>query len=132
VHIRRDGARPAEAHPPSALRTRRAETWSEGFRAKPAQPLPQQEIPEAVPEPVQPVVHVMPMWQPSAPQPEPPSVETERRLPRSPRGKTPKSTAQRFADPFAEGEDGANFLRCGYLVEPARERRGLLTCASCG
>ncbi|MDO9714295.1 hypothetical protein [Paracraurococcus lichenis] len=37
-----------------------------------------------------------------------------------------------FADPFAGEDDGANCLRCGYLVEAAREKRGLLTCAACG
>jgi hypothetical protein len=43
-----------------------------------------------------------------------------------------KETARHFADPFADGDDGANCLRCGYLIEPAREKRGLLTCAACG
>ena len=35
-------------------------------------------------------------------------------------------------DPFAADNIGTNCLRCGYLVQPARERRGLLTCATCG
>ncbi|MDO9712800.1 hypothetical protein [Paracraurococcus lichenis] len=42
------------------------------------------------------------------------------------------ATARRFADPFAMGDDGANCLRCGYLVEAEREGRGLLTCSACG
>ena len=135
VHVRRDGARPVEDHLPSALPTRHAETWPEGFRAKPVQPLLQQDIPAAVPEPAPPVVHVMPMWEPSPPQPEPPPVKTvmaERRLPRMPKARTSEGTARHFADPFADVDDGANCLRCGYLVEPAWERRGLLICAACG
>jgi hypothetical protein len=40
--------------------------------------------------------------------------------------------ARRVADPFDANDDGANCLRCGYAVEPARERRGLMTCAGCG
>jgi hypothetical protein len=42
-----------------------------------------------------------------------------------------KATVPQFADPFADG-DGANCLHCGYLVEPAREKRGLMTCSACG
>jgi hypothetical protein len=93
------------------------------------------------PEPSQPVTHVMPMWQPSSPQPAQPvakpaesSVETavvERRKPRTSKPYAPKATARHFADPFAD-DDGANCIRCGYLVEEAREKRGLMTCAKCG
>ncbi len=36
-----------------------------------------------------------------------------------------------FADPFAAEDTGANCIRCGYLVEPEREKRGLLTCHQC-
>ncbi len=43
-----------------------------------------------------------------------------------------KMTVRHFADPFADGDDGANCIRCGYLVEPAREARGLWTCSKCG
>jgi hypothetical protein len=59
------------------------------------------------------------------------TVPAERRRPRTPEAKTPKVAVRRFADPFADGDDGTNCLRCGYLVEPARERRGLLTCSTC-
>ena len=99
-------------------------------------------IEPVAPEPALPIVHVMPVWEPPAPQPalpvimppEPPieTVPAERRRQRTPKAKTPKLAARRFADPFAAGDDGTNCLRCGYLVEPARERRGLLTCSSCG
>jgi hypothetical protein len=39
--------------------------------------------------------------------------------------------SRRVADPFDAADEGANCMRCGYLVEPARERRGLMTCAGC-
>jgi hypothetical protein len=84
----------------------------------------------------------MPVWQPSLLQPVPPEaapaepqVETtvrEQRKPRVPKPRAAKEATRHFADPFADGDDGTNCLRCGYLVEPARERRGLLTCAACG
>jgi hypothetical protein len=93
------------------------------------------------PEPAQPVAHVMPMWQPSPQQlvqpvtkPAELPVETavaERRKPRTSKPHTPKTTVRHFADPFADDE-GANCIRCGYLVEPAREKRGLMTCSQCG
>jgi hypothetical protein len=60
------------------------------------------------------------------------TVMAERRRPRVPRANSAKKTARHFADPFAAGDDGANCMRCGYLVEPVREKRGLLTCAACG
>jgi hypothetical protein len=40
--------------------------------------------------------------------------------------------SRRVADPFDANDEGANCLRCGYVVERARERRGLMTCAECG
>jgi len=35
-------------------------------------------------------------------------------------------------DPFNSDDDGASCMRCGYLIESSRERRGLMTCAECG
>ncbi|TDH58003.1 hypothetical protein E2C06_34885 [Dankookia rubra] len=55
-----------------------------------------------------------------------------RRGRRSPSARVHAETPRSYADPFAEDDDGANCIRCGYLVEPAREKRGLLTCAGCG
>ena len=135
VHIRRDRARPVEDHPPPASWNVRTEIWPESLQAK-------QDIQTVAPEPAPPVVHVMPMWEPSPPQPAPtvtppdeplvePAMAGQHRS-RTPKARTSEGEARHFADPFAEGEDGANCLRCGYLVEPARERRGLLTCSSCG
>jgi hypothetical protein len=43
-----------------------------------------------------------------------------------------EARTRRFADPFAADDDCANCLRCGYLVEKARDRRGLMTCSECG
>jgi hypothetical protein len=142
VHVRRDGSRPMENHSGPAPWSVRAETWPEGFRVKPAQPLQLRDSQPVASEPTQPAVHVMPVWQPSWPQPAPteatpaePDIEASMRKRRKPRASKPhaaKETTRHFADPFADGDDGANCLCCGYLVEPAREKRGLLTCAACG
>jgi len=82
------------------------------------------------------------MWEPEPPQPVLPEAAppvphvgasmSEYREPQAPKRSTAKETARHFADPFAESDDGANCLCCGYLVEPAREKGGLLTCAACG
>jgi len=140
VHVRRDRSRPVEDHPHPAPWSLRAETWPEVLRAKPAQPLPPQDIQPVAPEPAPPVVHVMPMWEPAPPQPAPAVLKPDevqvgpvlarQRRPRVPKVPSPKAAVRHFADPFAD-DDGANCLRCGYLVEPAREKRGLLTCAAC-
>ena len=141
VHVRRGGPRPVEEYSRPVPWSQRTETWPEGLRTKPAQPLPSQDIQPVAPEPAPPVVHVMPMWQPSPPQPAPlvpkpaePPVErvmARQRRPRVTKAPIAKAGERRFADPFAD-EDGANCFRCGYLVEPAREKRGLMTCSACG
>ena len=46
--------------------------------------------------------------------------------------RAPKTTGRLFANPFSPDDGGANCMRCGYLVEPAREKRGLMTCSGCG
>ena len=43
----------------------------------------------------------------------------------------PISTKRAFADPFAADDIGTNCIRCGYLISPAREKRGLMTCMQC-
>lgn len=142
VHVRRGGSGPTDRQPRPVSSSVRAETWPEGFHAKPAQPVPPQDLQLPEPEPASPAVHVMPMWEPSPPQPAPTvtqpdevpaaaTMDRRRQLP-SPKSKAAKRTTRSFADPFAAGDDGANCLRCGYLVEPVRERRGLLTCSMCG
>src|SRR4051794_28052221 len=99
VHVRREGSRSAEGRPPAASRNVHADAWLEGFRAKPAQPMPPQDMPSVAPEPPPPVVHVMPMWEPSPQQPaqpvagpgEPPVgvAAPVTRRPRLPKAKTP-------------------------------------------
>jgi hypothetical protein len=124
----RDPARTSEAR-------LRAAVWEDGFPAKTM-------APAAEPEPVaaeapEPVTHVMPAWEPTRhEQPEAttaeetPAPESPRRRQAAPSRAEPE--ARRVADPFDASDDGANCLRCGYMVEPARERRGLMTCAACG
>src|SRR4051794_26954907 len=54
VHMRRDGPRPAEGGPrPVAARGLRAESWPEGFRARPPAPplLPPRDLQPVAPEP---------------------------------------------------------------------------------
>src|SRR4051795_8508480 len=53
VHVRRDGSRPMEGRPRPAPWSVRAEPWPEGFRAKPASPLPPRDIQPVAPEPAQ-------------------------------------------------------------------------------
>jgi hypothetical protein len=73
------------------------------------------------------------MWERSgaeaAPEPEAPPPPRARRARVA---RVPAPEERRVADPFDAEDDGANCLRCGYLVEPAREKRGLMTCAACG
>lgn len=131
VHVRREGAEQAAAGDAQAA------GWLQDFRARPAQSVPPEERPAKPPKAPPPVVHVMPMWAPSvqqAAQPaEQPAAAPDRVDDATPRRAKAKAATQRhFADPFAAGDDGTNCIRCGYLVEPAREKRGRLTCAACG
>jgi hypothetical protein len=141
VHVQRGRSKPTNARSRPAPSNVRAETWPEGFRAKSPPPLPQRDIQPVAPEPAQPTVHVMAMWEPSAQEserlvttPDEPLVGTvavEHRKPRTSKPNAPTATVRHFADPFAGDDDGANCIRCGYLVEQARERRGLMTCSQC-
>jgi hypothetical protein len=106
----------------------RAATWSEGFPSKPASNRPPVELSAPI-QPPQPAVHVMPIWEPAHTDPEPTQPEAKRRgRPR----KIASEPAPIAADPFDPNDDGTNCLRCGLLVQPAREKRGLMTCAKCG
>lgn len=117
----------------------RAQTWDEGFPAKsvpPPSPAPQP-VPAEAPEPV---THVMPVWQRTIVEPEmeaaptaPPEPAQSAARPPSKRAlRTATAASRRVADPFDPDDEGANCVRCGYLIEPARERRGIMTCAECG
>jgi hypothetical protein len=83
----------------------------------------------------------MPKWEPvveEAPRapPAPPASAAGPELvelpPRRASGRVAKPAVRRVADPFDADDDRANCLRCGYAIERARERRGLMTCAECG
>jgi hypothetical protein len=127
VHRRSD--RPADA-PRQERSSAHAASWPEGFQARSAPVPPPIEAPAAAPGPAPPVGHVMPGWEPllapmePPPPPVPPQRQTKALV-------MPKPPERGFADPFAAEDTGANCLRCGYLVEPAREKRGLMICASC-
>jgi hypothetical protein len=115
----------------------RAETWDDGFPAKSVSPV--SALQPAAPEPAEPVTHVMPIWEPTLLEAEkvaaPAPLEAARTGvgPRAQRARRLRTGSPRsVADPFDETDDRANCLRCGYAIQPARERRGLMTCAGCG
>jgi hypothetical protein len=90
------------------------------------------------PEPAEPVVHVTPSWQTTLLQretavaPAPPEASQTGMEPPARRARrTRVGLTRHVADPFDETDDRANCLRCGYAIEPAREQRGLMTCAAC-
>ena len=130
VHLRRSGREPApEGAGPAAGRLR-AESWPDGFRARPAPPAPVSDPPSApLTAPEQPTIHARRAWTPAAPT-APPATPPARRGSR--RQGSRGERGQDFADPFEVTDEGANCLRCGYRVEPAREARGLMTCRACG
>jgi hypothetical protein len=114
--------------------------WPEESQRRSAPALTPAEDPTAPPLPVPPVGHLMPGWEPLLPplqpaeqaaqvpagvRPQPRVAEPERR-----EGQ-PVSTRRAFADPFAADDTGTNCIRCGHLISPARERRGLTTCMQC-
>ena len=120
----------------------RAASWDGGFQAKrqvatPAPPAP------AAATATAPTTHVMPAWEPAAPKEastapgsldvaEAPDVAARRGRGRPRKEISTTSSVRRVANPFDASDDGANCMRCGYAIEPAREKRGLMTCAGCG
>ncbi len=121
------------APPPSAShRTAanvRSQTWEDGFPAKSATAPSSAPTPKAMPDAsAEPIAHVMPAWAPSTPAAEKPRPEE----PRPAVKQADTAARRRVADPFDVDDDGANCLRCGYMVEKARERAGLMTCSDCG
>ncbi len=103
-------------------------------------PLLQRDVEPVAPNPAPPIAQMMPVWAPSPQRDaEPSSIETDAKAgtdAASPDGSTmpklPKPRSRQVADPFASEDDRANCFRCGYLVEKARDRRGLMTCSKCG
>lgn len=135
VHVRSGGAikdrsRRVDTHV-------RAASWDGGFPAKRPVVAPLLVDAGAV-EAATPTAHVMPAWEPAAAEevPLPPLVLTQpvevRRRRGRPRKESNSAPTRRIADPFDASDDGANCMRCGYAIEPAREKRRLLTCARCG
>ena len=117
----------------------RAATWEDGFPAKVSAATAPSPAPAPAAAKTQDVVaHLMPAWTRTVTEPDEaetagpaetaPPVAPARRRPR----RAPPHHGRPVADPFDANGEGANCLRCGYLVEPAREKRGLMTCAACG
>jgi hypothetical protein len=137
VHLRSNGAPTGKDQLRRPAFTDRAATWEAGFPARP--PVrPPAVVDAAPPVTAKPVTHVMPMWAPTAVAAEAATAvhgeaPTEAAVPaieaRPPQTQKP---ARRVADPFDASDDAANCMRCGYAIEPARENRGLMTCAGCG
>jgi hypothetical protein len=120
----------------------RAASWDGGFQAKRqvATPAPP---PPAAAAATAPTTHVMPAWEPAAPKEasaapgsldvaESPDVAAHRGRGRPRKDIRPTPPARHVSDPFDASDDGANCMRCGYAVEPAREKRGLMICSACG
>ncbi|MBR0661774.1 hypothetical protein [Neoroseomonas oryzicola] len=133
VHVRSAGGQAGQDRAPRKDFRVRALTWEGGFPAR-------EKAPARAPEPLpaaaapEPTAHVMPAWEPAVAEPAPPAEAPEPPLravaPR--REKAPRAAERRVADPFDAADDGANCMRCGYAIDPLRERRGLFTCAACG
>ena len=135
VHVRSGGA--VKDRPRRIDIHVRAASWGGGFPAKQAASGPLL-IEPATSETATPTTHVMPTWEPvAAEEASPPPrvlaqpVEVRRGRGR-PRKETTPAPTRHVADPYDASDDGANCMRCGYAIEPARENRGLMTCASCG
>lgn len=135
----RSGRSAAEAAPARHAANIGAAAWGAEVSSKGSAPVRAAATPTAAAPPSpQPVVHVMPAWQPKPVevQPTPSREETEASslpaAPKAPRRTRSGPTPRRVADPFDANDEGANCLRCGYAVEPVRERRGLMICVGCG
>lgn len=137
VHVRSGAMSSGKGQPRRLTLGDRAETWEQGFPARPPVQLPASAEPEAKPT-AKPVTHVMPMWEPPASTLDTPAPPTSAvAATTGPAAETPppaskRKQARRVADPFDANDDSANCLRCGYAIEPARDKRGLVTCAACG
>lgn len=140
IHLRSGHPAPSAESASPSTQSAHAATWPEGFPGRTAPNLPSAGNVSAIPAPTPPVGHLMPGWEPLlAPrQPTEPVADIQAASrPRSPvtrpqrPEKQPTSTRRAFADPFAAEDSGTNCIRCGYLVSPAREKRGLMTCIRC-
>jgi hypothetical protein len=138
LHVRSGSPPRPTVQPRQSSSGVRAAAWDDGFPARHAPQRPAAPQPP-VSAPVEPTFHIMPARSPSVPAaeaapvgPDPNTVIANRRGRGRPRKQGVGRPERRVADPFDPADDRANCLRCGYLVEPAREQRGLMTCADCG
>lgn len=140
VHLR--SAAGTKDRPPRLDPRVRAASWDGGFEAKKpvAPPVPPAPVTIAA---TTPTTHVMPAWEPAATKEassapgsmnpaEAPDTAARRGRGRPRKEVRPTSASRHVADPFDADDDGANCMRCGYAIEPQREKRGLMTCAGCG
>lgn len=133
VRVRSSG--PSKEKPRRTDTQVRAASWDEGFPAKQTATvsiLVEMDAGEAT----APVTHIMPAWEPTAVEAAPSAADREpvvsvHRARGRPRRQTAIAPTRHIADPFDDADQGANCLRCGYVIEPARERRGLMTCLEC-
>jgi hypothetical protein len=134
VHLRSGGT--TKDRPRRVDASVRAASWEGGFPAKRPVVAPILSEPVTVKE-AAPISHVMPAWESAVAEEATPassaqSPEVEVRQGRGrPRNETNPAPTRRVADPFDTADDGANCMRCGYVIETAREKRGLMTCTSC-
>ncbi len=139
VHLRSGGGMKDR---PQRLEPRvRAASWDGGLQAQ--RPVATPVLPPPVAAAATPpTTHLMPAWEPAATKgasSAPPSEKvagapdaTARRGQGRPRKEVSTTPRPRhIADPFDADDDGANCMRCGYAIEPVREKRGLMTCEAC-
>jgi len=134
VHVRSGGA--VRGKPRRVDTHVRAASWNAGFPAKQAIAAPVVVEPPTT-EATAPTAHVMPAWEPASAEKvstplavQTPLVEGRRGRGR-PRKQTSTAPPRHVADPFDASDEGANCMRCGYAIEAAREKRGLVTCSEC-
>jgi hypothetical protein len=129
VHFR-SGASTAPKAEPRIDRQVRSASWEHGFPTKPVAAVP---VSVQAP-PGMPVAHEMPADQATRDAARPEAAEPAAAAPQMAASaeRQVRGVPRRVADPFDAADDGANCMRCGYAVEPARERRGLMTCGACG
>ncbi|WP_372623837.1 hypothetical protein [Falsiroseomonas sp.] len=138
VHVRSGSTPRSTDQPRHSSVGVRAAAWDNGFPARQAPQRPAAPEP-SISAPAEPTFHIMPARSPPVPAaeaahvvPGPKSVVADRRGRGRPRKQAAVAPIRRTADPFDPADDRANCLRCGYAIQPARERRGLTTCAACG
>ena len=129
VYVRSAGA--LKERPRRVAAHLHAASWDEGFLAKRPLVAPILADPTAVEVPAR-TAHVMPAWEPATPPPALAQLVEVRRGRGRPRKESNPVPTRHVADPFDASDHGANCMRCGYAIEPARERRGLMTCSECG